>query len=533
MQRFWRPETGIFLGFWLAMMTVGQSRLFRDPGTFWHTHMGEQMLASGQLIHSDTFSFTFGGTPWIPHQWLGECLMAILHRLGGLDALLLAIITVLAATYTWMASRMIRAGLHWTATVFLMILVVGASSHHFHVRPHIATIAFVGLTYAFLCDFEAGRIGVGRLAWLIPIYIFWSSVHGGMLAGLVLMVLALAGWLVYPLLVRCLGPRAGASVLGRESPIRSLREGIWLPVIIIACGLTALINPYGVELPIVWWTIMVDSPILPQIIQEHAPLRLWDQAGVKAEGWIVLIVAGTYLVVLAGTLPRWPRVTWLLPLALFYVSLGRIRHAPLFAITAGLAIAEMFPHTRWAAMLVKAGSGFYRRQDESDRTRRPWDWRPLVIPAIVVASALFLDAARIPAPVIGSSWAQPDRSVWPDAEVAVKLKDIHDHCPDGTPIFNDLVYGGYIMYGLPKFRVFVDDRCELYGDQWLLQYVQAEETGSATQMQKWQERYHFKLALVPAYSRFNDYFRSAPGWKVAAEGPTSVLYERITSSVPQ
>src|SRR5437763_3401505 len=95
-KRLLRPEIGLFLGIWLVLMVGGRSRFFLDPGTFWHTVVGEQMLVTGHLIYDDTFSFTFAGQAWSPHQWLGECLMAALHRIGGLDSLLLATVTCLA-----------------------------------------------------------------------------------------------------------------------------------------------------------------------------------------------------------------------------------------------------------------------------------------------------------------------------------------------------------------------------------------------------------------------------------------------------
>src|SRR5205807_2947862 len=101
LKRYWRPDTGIFLGLWLGLMIAGRSGLFHDPGTFWHTVVGDRLLSSRHLIYADSFSFTFAGRPWIPHQWLGECLMALVHRLDGLDSLLLASVTVLAGLYTW------------------------------------------------------------------------------------------------------------------------------------------------------------------------------------------------------------------------------------------------------------------------------------------------------------------------------------------------------------------------------------------------------------------------------------------------
>ena len=58
MSRFWRTETGFFLGLWLFLMVAGRSRLFRDPGTFWHTVVGRRILASGTFLDSDPFGFT-------------------------------------------------------------------------------------------------------------------------------------------------------------------------------------------------------------------------------------------------------------------------------------------------------------------------------------------------------------------------------------------------------------------------------------------------------------------------------------------
>ena len=148
---------------------------------------------------TDSFSFTCYGHPWIPHQWLGECLMAILDRIGGLDTLLLATATVLACLYTWLAHRLLRSGLHWLPTVLVTMLTVAASANHLHVRPHISTIVFSGLTFGWLCDFEAGRIGLRRLWWLVPIFWVWSNMHGGVLGGLATIVIALSGWCVFRL----------------------------------------------------------------------------------------------------------------------------------------------------------------------------------------------------------------------------------------------------------------------------------------------------------------------------------------------
>lgn len=502
MKKFFRPETCLFLCLWSFLMIGGRSKFFQDPGTFWHTVVGRQMLATGGLIYRDSFSFTFAGQRWSPHQWLGECLMALLHQADELDTLLLATVTILASLYTWLALRLVRQGLHWSLAALLVGLVIAASSSHFHVRPHIGTIVFMGLTYSFLCDFEAGRIGLSRLLWLLPMYALWTNIHGGLLGGLGTMGFALAGWTL-------------AKLLGKPSPINRLGQIPVLALLILGCGLTAFINPYGARLPAIWLEIM--NADLPKIIQEHAPLN-----PAKPDGWMVLAFGLVYLIMLAGTLPRWPRVTWLLPLIWFYLTCTRIRHAPLFSITAALAIADMLPHTRWAALLARAGSDLFQFRltlVPSPPLRLPW--RPMLAPCVMVLTALGLQLLQVPVPVLGHGWARLDPAYWP-VEVLPDLEANQARNSGGTPIFNEYLFGGFLIYKTPGFRVFVDDRCELYGDRWLEDYVRAEWTETEQFLKRWT----FDLALTGTGSGFDRYFANSPAWVRLSKTDTATLYRR-------
>ena len=86
----------IFFSVWLLLFMAGKSKLFRDPGTFSHTVFGEHILDTGHLIYQDSFSFTHFGEPWIAQQWLGECIMAAIQRLAGLDGLLVVTVSLIA-----------------------------------------------------------------------------------------------------------------------------------------------------------------------------------------------------------------------------------------------------------------------------------------------------------------------------------------------------------------------------------------------------------------------------------------------------
>ena len=153
--------------------------LFRDPGTFFHIRMGEYILQSGQFPYKDFFSFTFSGEPWIAQQWLGECLMAFIHRIAGFDGLLLATAKILAGLYAWITHRLIRSGMHFLLVTMLIVFTLAASAFHFHVRPHILSILFLGIIFSLLLDFEAGRIKCACLFWMGPIFLIWANIHGG------------------------------------------------------------------------------------------------------------------------------------------------------------------------------------------------------------------------------------------------------------------------------------------------------------------------------------------------------------------
>src|SRR5262245_24326703 len=131
----------VFLVTWTALLWFGREKMMRDPGTLWHSVVGERMLETGSVVHTDWLSYTEAGRPWIAQQWLAECLMALIHRAAGLDGLLLAAATVIAWFFATLAARLARAGLPWPLVAVALMLVAGASSYHFMPRPHLATMA--------------------------------------------------------------------------------------------------------------------------------------------------------------------------------------------------------------------------------------------------------------------------------------------------------------------------------------------------------------------------------------------------------
>jgi hypothetical protein len=508
MQRLWRAETGIFLGLWLVLMIGGRERLFRDPGAFWHTAAGHWILSHQRLPQTDWMSFTRAGQPWVAYEWLGECAMALVHAIDGLDSLLLATVTVLAGLYTWVAYRLIRSGLHWSLTIVVLLLTLGASSSHFHARPHLFTFVFFAWTCAWLIDFERARISLAHMFWLVPVYVVWTNIHGGVLGGLGTLGLAWFGWIVYRL-------------LKQPSPLADPGRALGFAGLPAACTLAILVNPYGVDLPRTW-LLLVRSDVLPQIIIEHAPL---DPRSTM--GQMTLAFALVYSLALIGVWPRWPRVTWLIPFVWLFLAASRVRHAPLFALSAVLALADFLPETRWARWLAEHRPDLFQPPDLAAAScqRRHEMGLAMLLPNIVVLVALFLQAFQVRVPVLGHGWARPDPQRWPVA-LLDRLQEYERRQPRGTPIFNDFNLGGFVIYYTPGLRVFVDDRCELYGPRWLKEEFLEVEQSDPGRIEQWSRQYGFDHALVQNGRGFDLYLRTAPDWELIERDPTAALYRK-------
>lgn len=522
MKRFFRPETAFFLAIWLILLVGFRERGFYDPGALWHIKVGEIILDRG-FPHTDPFTYTFEGQTWIPQQWGAEVLMALGHRAGGLDTLLLGFAALVAGLFTLIFRRAMQAGMG----PLLAALIVGGSlfigAFHYFVRPHMFTIALLGWTMMCIVDFERGRCSLGRLAGLIPLYIVWTNLHGGVLGGTMTLGLAVLGWGVLFLLRPLLERRAYEVV----TPIQSWRTAWLLAGIVIACLLTPFVNPFGMEM-INTWQRIVGSSVLKKVVNEHMPLDPSTQLGQTVIGFGVF-----YLVMLAGVFPKLPRVSWLVPLVWLFLGFQSIRQGPLFAITAAVAIVDLWPHTVWHRLLVKYGDGSLARSpDEAPR----WTWGWAAVPAMAIAFAFTLQVNRTPVPVIGSGWARLDPDFIP-VELNAEMQRYAASMPPGTRVFNDANLGGYLIYHTPSLKIFMDDRCELYGDATIAYYSETMGLPPAQlgpRFEDWATRLKFERALVmidpkgEAKPPLEEYLSSQPGrWREVARAKRAAIYERV------
>src|SRR5918996_806145 len=61
----------------------GSSTIFNDGDVSWHIATGQWILDHRAIPHTDPFSFTWAGKPWVPIEWLAEVIYASAYRAAG------------------------------------------------------------------------------------------------------------------------------------------------------------------------------------------------------------------------------------------------------------------------------------------------------------------------------------------------------------------------------------------------------------------------------------------------------------------
>jgi hypothetical protein len=303
-----------------------------------------------------------------------------------------------------------------------------------------------------------------------------------------------------------------ARLFRQDSPIQGFRDFLMLGLLLLGCILTVFINPYGTELPRTWLDL-VKSTAVPQVIQEH--MSLFKEPG---KNWPIFAFGLFFVACLAGTLPRRPRVTWLIPLVWLVLACSRVRNAPLFAITAVLALPEFFSQVGWARWLGDRGSVIFRRPIEA-QPRPPLDRKSFLVPGAVLLLTVMLNLASLH--LSGRGLTSFDPRHWP-VDLLPDLKRYEATQPPGSPIMNDMLFGGFLIFHTPGLKIFIDDRCELYGDEFLLKYGRDDRNFIA----QWARQSGAQAALAAPGSALDDYCKREPGWRLVKRTAAAAFYLR-------
>src|ERR1700687_1568027 len=149
----------------VCLALLGAESRLTDPDTWWHVVVGEQVLTTHAWPTADTYSFTAAGTAWMAYEWLGDVLLALAARAGGLWGLLIfqrVIVVIVAGLLYYLAY--VRSG-NAKAACIASAIVLPVAPVAFTLRPQM--IGYVYLIVTMIC-LERFRNGSSKVLWFLP-----------------------------------------------------------------------------------------------------------------------------------------------------------------------------------------------------------------------------------------------------------------------------------------------------------------------------------------------------------------------------
>jgi hypothetical protein len=503
----------------LVALTYGAlaPKLLGDAGTGWHLRDGQRILQTHAFPRTDSFSSTMSGRPWYAWEWLFDVAIAGVHHWMGLNGVVFFAALVIAAAFAVLFRFTVKRGGSLPVTVILLVLSIGASTIHLFARPHVLSWLLTVIWFRALDASETAPAGRDhRLFWLPVLMLLWANVHGGFLLGFALLGLYLAGGAIEyfisrpPVETQLAAPPAG----DRQTIAKRLMH---LATITALALLASLVNPYGYKLHLHVYQYLTNRFLMNHIDEFLSP----NFHGVAQQCFAALLLIT--MLALASARTRLRPTHLLVIFFAAYSGLYASRNLPTSAILLTLMVAPILSQTiatnvglpAWMQRLFYHLHSFSERMDNMEVRLRGHLWP--------IALAIFGFAVCLHQGYLGSRQvlhAHFDAKRFPVQAVnAIAQGD------NRAPIFAPDYWGGYLIYRLyPQTLAVVDDRHDLYGEQFLKDYLRV--TRVAPGWDRVLDERGITCVLAPADSSLANILKENAGWRVTYEDKVALLFER-------
>ena len=402
-----------------------------EPDFGWHLRTGLDVLHTGlPLPSSDPYSHTMPDWPWVEHAWLTDVLIADLYSAFGALAVIVffAAVTVsawLVGAATASASLVCR----WFAcacSLWVALPYLGA-------RTQLITLLGMAVLSWLL---KRWRDGSGSVQWWIPpFFLLWANLHGGFVAGLLLLCLVIGTSVI----VRLLSDRRMIVAGPYDEPLVSWADLKRLTLITAISACITLLNPYGWRL----YGEIVDSlsnRVMLDTLQEWQPMSMASLAGRR-----FVVYLGGLGVGMALWYRRIEPVRWVVGVVFLAFSFRHMRNIPFFLIVSLPLCAELL------------SEGY-------DRLHRRWSPDDTKAKTVSVAATLFMAAVLLwEGPehlhrivLSGTKPAEYFKTTSYPIEAVEWMRDNREQT--GQRLYNDYGYGGFLLWWMPGTKIFIDGR---------------------------------------------------------------------------
>jgi hypothetical protein len=483
---------------WAVVVPVGfGSRLLNSDGDLArHLRLGEIMLGRHALLREDVFSFTRAGQPFVAFEYGSELVYAAAYRVAGLAGVAVLAGLVLALAYALVARFLIRRGGDPLLAYLISMAAAVLGASHWLARPHLFTMLLVVVLLELLQHTTRRAL----LAYPL-LFLLWANLHGGFSFGCILIA------------IYALGEAAEGLLSADRAPwlARSRHHAAALGLALAA----SLVNPNGYHLLGHVFGFFGNSAILAQTQEFFSP----DFHTINGKIFLGVLLA--VIAALACSRRRPPVTTLLVLLATIAFALISQRNIELFALTA-LPLAALHLDAEWRALpLLRGAKAVFEREYAGQYPGVGAATVSLLLLGLALAGGTVAGV-----PVVPNRF--DERSFPVRAVARARAEGLQGR------MYNNFIWGGYLLLAWPEQRVFIDGGTDHYGEKLFNEWIQVWNLDKG-----WRDvlsRWRISVVLVPPESRLADELIRDHQWRVWYRDSTAVLLRPSggtdTSAVP-
>ncbi len=479
------PFNRLIITIALLLVFVLLSRTPTDADMWWHLRSGEEMVKGGEILLEDIFSHTRYGADWVNAFWLSDILIYLVFKVGKYFALGSFVSLIAVATFGIVAKQM-RGPAFLRA--LLLVLAALTAAPIWSPRPQLFSFLFLAILDYWLSRLKKNE--KARLWLLIPFFTLWANLHGGYVWGILLLIATLVGELIN-------------KWMGKENTLPAKQHKNLLLYTFLAF-FAILLNPNGFEL----WRLPFHTLDVSLSIQEWQSPD-FHQVSFHPMLWMLFLL----ILSLANTGRKLNFSDLFKVLGFTYMTFVSQRNIAPFAIIL-LPVLSRELSSFWDEEIAPRMVQLARRLKTSSTAQElPFKLTRFINGMLI--SLIFLAA-------LGNLYllTRPAKvdTLYPRAAV----QWIKGNQPEGA-LFNSYNWGGYLIWNLREYPVFIDGRADLYGEEMIEQWKQVTKGGEAAQhiLNEWDVNI---ILLEPGWSVVNEL--SQQGWELYYEDDISVIYGR-------
>lgn len=459
------------------------TRTVLDADVWWHLRTGQWIVDNRTIPHEDPFSLNFQGESWTAHEWLSEIFLILLYKLGGLKLLAFSFAGIITISYSLPFIR--SPGKPYVAG-FATVLGAIASAPIWGVRPQMITLMLFSI-FLFLIEMH---FKTNKAKYLYPLpflMIAWVNFHAGYMLGIVLC----GTYLIFKWLERYF-PYLCSDDTAEIRPTYSLIPTL---LVLVLCLMAVGLNPNGYYMLIYPFDTLTSQAMMT-LIEE------WLSPNFHNLEWLPFATLIISVMAIGLFSQKRSSITDIALLAILgYASLRSMRNVPIFAI----AVIPILSHHL---------DGVIRISTTLEAPTR----KSSIINIILVAIIFIVSLTHVLS--IVERQAPEEKEKFPVSAT----EWIRTNKPKGM-LFNTYGWGGYLIWNLyPDYKVFIDGRADLYGDEYMREFLATYNADP-----RWEKRLresNVNIALVETNSPISSALSENPEWKLVLRTDLESLFAR-------